>query len=410
MAMRKKPPTQLVLELAGGVTYVNGEEVDLNRQQFMLLAALAGRVGEAVSKDDLMQAVWGQDAQWTTKDELYVLMTKLRRRIDGETKFGQNIRNRRGFGYELELPPDEVLVVDHLAFEPIDEAPTEEVGSAPNQIVSAPPQTPVDDQLARPSSSSRRTVRVASAAALAATLLLGSWSVGYVLSNRRSTAPQSSAPQEVAEKVTETPLPTKEGKESKKTPRDQKGRGSKKKQQPRRKARNQGSDGETVIAAGGTSIPPDAGSSVPDPSSDSSSGSNQGSGKDPDKASQDEAVAPSLPPAPTRYLYHLVSRETGDHFVTTDRNTASEYEAKGYEGGAFARVYTYQEEGTKPISTNQGTAYIFASSPPKTEPAVRTMPLWYSTNDAGDFFYTTSESEAKQDGWVGSVVGYVGAP
>jgi hypothetical protein len=114
---------------------------------------------------------------------------------------------------------------------------------------------------------------------------------------------------------------------------------------------------------------------------------------------------PSYPPAPTRYLYHLVNQETGDHFATTEASTASEYQAMGYEGGAIARVYSYQEKDTKAISTNQGTAYIFTSSAAKTEPASQVVTLWYSTNGS-DFFYTTNEAEAKRSGWQGSAIGY----
>jgi hypothetical protein len=129
----------------------------------------------------------------------------------------------------------------------------------------------------------------------------------------------------------------------------------------------------------------------------------------PNKAPKPEPKPEPLPPAPTRYLYHLVNQESGDHFVTTDGNVASQYQARGYDGGAIGRIYTSAVDDTRAISTNQGTAYIFISSTPKTEPASRAAPLWYSTNNAGDFFYSTSEAEAKQAGWSASVVGYVGA-
>lgn len=116
---------------------------------------------------------------------------------------------------------------------------------------------------------------------------------------------------------------------------------------------------------------------------------------------------PAVPPAPTRFLYHLFNQRTGDHFVTTDGNVASEREAMGYQGGAVGRVYTSQESGTKAIPTNHGTAYIFVASSPETEPRSTTVRLWYSTNNAGDFFYTANEAEAKQSGWHASAVGYV---
>ena len=140
-----------------------------------------------------------------------------------------------------------------------------------------------------------------------------------------------------------------------------------------------------------------------DPATDTSN-STQGSRKG---SQGGQAPAPALPPAPTRYLYHLVNPETGDHFVTTDPATASEQEARGYEGGPIGRVYTSREDNTKAITTNGGTAYIFIGGAPKTEPPSSTTALWYSTDNDGDFFYTTSESQAKQSGRTGSVIGYV---
>jgi len=33
--------------------------------------------------------------------------------------------------------------------------------------------------------------------------------------------------------------------------------------------------------------------------------------------------------------------------------------------------------------------------------------LWFSRNDKRDFFYTTNEAEASQEGWSASLIGYV---
>ena len=116
-----------------------------------------------------------------------------------------------------------------------------------------------------------------------------------------------------------------------------------------------------------------------------------------------------MPPGPTRYLYHLEHPETGDHFVTTDDNIVSTYQGRGYVGGAIGRIYTSAPEGvaTKATNTNRGTAYIFTSASPKTEPTSPTLPLYYSTNNDGDFFYTTSAGEARETGWEGVLIGYV---
>ena len=124
--------------------------------------------------------------------------------------------------------------------------------------------------------------------------------------------------------------------------------------------------------------------------------------------SDKEAVA-ALPPAPSNHLFHLHNPDTGDNFVTTDPNAVSDYEGRGYIGGSVGRVYARPEDGTKPISTNGGIAYIFTNGGAKTDPAIRLLPLYYASKD-GDFFYTTDREQASADGWGAALVGYVGAP
>lgn len=119
---------------------------------------------------------------------------------------------------------------------------------------------------------------------------------------------------------------------------------------------------------------------------------------------------PPLPPAPSSFLYHLFNPETGDHFVTVNPGVASEYEGRGYNSAAIGRVYTYAEKGTKAITTNSGTAYVFAGAAAKTSPRSSAVALWYASDGSGDFFYATSKGEASKDGWSASVIGYVRSP
>jgi hypothetical protein len=168
----------------------------------------------------------------------------------------------------------------------------------------------------------------------------------------------------------------------------------------RHRRRSSGTNDSVTSAGGGAPVSgPAVGGAAPNDTADPGQ---QDSSKKPKEDS-----APTFPPAPTNYLYLLYNEKTGDHLVTTDGGVASEYEGKGYHGGAIARVYTYAEKDTKAITTNGGTAYVFASASPKTEPESRTLSLYYSSDGEGDFFYTTSQSEASQEGWQSSLVGYV---
>jgi DNA-binding winged helix-turn-helix (wHTH) protein len=379
----------LVLELASGTARLHGEELELPLREFKLLAALGARVGEVVSSDALIKAVW-PDAPWTTSNDLYTLVSKLRRLIDGPDKFGNHIRNRRGFGYILDLEPAQLVVIDPTPVDPtpltIDLTEKAEVGSAESVVVE---QSETEDEQPAPVSVARRSaLRTLAVFALVVALLASFWGAGYVLSRRNSDRAESSG-----DSVASQPNAP-ETEDAKKPRRPERKTDGKKDQ---RKGRTRHSGPAVGVAAPGSTDTP--GTTVP-----AASGSTKGSRKGSEKK---EPAPPPLPPAPTRYLYHLVNESTGDHFVTTDGNTASEYEAKGYEGGAIGRIYSYQEEGTRAITTDAGTAYVFIAAAPKTEPASRTVPLWYSTNNNGDFFYATSESAAKQSGWSGSLIGYV---
>lgn len=416
----------LVLELASGTAILNGEAVELPPREFKLLAKLATHVGEPVESAALVAAAW-PDAPWTTPQDLYVLVSKLRRLIDGSNRFGGNIRNRRGFGYVLDLPAQEVVVVEGAAptddvvidlrdEEPRDHPPDlEELAPTFQSDPLSPPLGITEASEPAINRPRRFKGRGAAIAALLAALLGLSWVAGYALSSQfasstdpRVAAQPSPSPRESAPRDRVNKAPTQEKKRPKKHGQPH-GRHTK---------RTSPGTSATVLVAQGP--PTDSTDDAPPPPStdpanvSAAAGSKEPKGpNDPDNDSGDsknrDPAPPPLPPAPTRYLYHLVNEKTGDHFVTTDSNAASEYEARGYEGGAIARIYTYQEDNTKAITTNQGTAYVFIASAPKTEPQSQSLPLWYSTNNAGDFFYTTSESEAKQGGWTGSLIGYVRA-
>lgn len=393
----------LVLELVSGTVILHGEEIELPPREFRLLAALARRVGEPVSSAELMEVVWAEDAEWTPPHNLIVLVSKLRRLLDGPTKFGKNIRNRRSRGYMLDLDPGEVVIIEpptdeeaaeRVVYldenEPIatpEEPVTEDVQSREQTVVAGSIEVPHQELALSPKSSRR----LGGVAALVLALLAGSWGAGYVLSSRDTPRSSADQPNDDSGSQQEGQVAGESGNPPDKT------RGGDNRQQERRRQSKKGNPATgPVIAAPETS--------TDDVDSDPSG--SQGSGEG---SKDDQAAAPALPPAPTRYLYHLVNPTSGDHFVTTDSATASEQEARGYEGGPIGRVYTSREDNTKAITTNHGTAYIFIGSAPKTEPASRTIALWYSTNDAGDFFYTTSESQAKQSGWTGSLIGYVRA-
>ena len=94
---------RLSLDLPARRAYIGGDEVALRPKEFDLLAALAARAGEVVSREELMDEVW--DVNWfgPTKT-LDVHVFALRRKLIDHGEDPQRIATVRGRGYRYELP------------------------------------------------------------------------------------------------------------------------------------------------------------------------------------------------------------------------------------------------------------------------------------------------------------------
>ena len=97
----------LVLDHAGQAAALNGDPLDLTQREWELLALLAHRVGEVVTRDDVL-AAWrasptepGQPAAPLASNALEVYVHRLRKKLDASPL---NIRNIRGLGYMLNRP------------------------------------------------------------------------------------------------------------------------------------------------------------------------------------------------------------------------------------------------------------------------------------------------------------------
>ena len=97
----------LVLDHAGQAAALNGDPLDLTQREWELLALLAHRVGEVVTRDDVL-AAWrasptepGQTAAPLNSNALEVYVHRLRKKLDQSNLV---IRNIRGLGYMLNKP------------------------------------------------------------------------------------------------------------------------------------------------------------------------------------------------------------------------------------------------------------------------------------------------------------------
>src|SRR5919199_6334990 len=84
--------------------YVEGENVELTPTEFKLLYTLALDHGRVVTRDELLQKVWGRRA--THRDRTVdVFVLKLRDKIDRRSSRHTFLHTRYGVGYKLEAQP-----------------------------------------------------------------------------------------------------------------------------------------------------------------------------------------------------------------------------------------------------------------------------------------------------------------
>jgi DNA-binding response OmpR family regulator len=80
---------------------VNGELLSLTATEFRLLEFLMSRIGVVFSREQLLNAVWGQDRAITDRTvDVYIL--RLRQKVEADPTNPRIIHSVRGFGYSFE--------------------------------------------------------------------------------------------------------------------------------------------------------------------------------------------------------------------------------------------------------------------------------------------------------------------
>jgi DNA-binding response OmpR family regulator len=90
----------LELDRSSCRVHLNGGEITLTATEFRLLEYLMSRPGVVFSREQLLDAVWGQDRAVTDRTvDVYVL--RLRHKVETDPGNPQMIRSVRGFGYSF---------------------------------------------------------------------------------------------------------------------------------------------------------------------------------------------------------------------------------------------------------------------------------------------------------------------
>src|SRR5215207_10002840 len=95
---------ELKIDPANVQAYVDGESAELTPTEFRLLYALALERGRVLTRDELLQKVWGRRA--THRDRTVdVFVRKLREKVDNRAPTHTFLQTRYGVGYKLDPLP-----------------------------------------------------------------------------------------------------------------------------------------------------------------------------------------------------------------------------------------------------------------------------------------------------------------
>ncbi|HPF53615.1 MAG TPA: response regulator transcription factor [Eubacteriales bacterium] len=79
---------------------VDGERVELSRNEYRILQVLIERRGSIVSRDELMNSLWETDS-YVDENTLNVNVLRLRKRLEA-VGLGELIKTKRGMGYTID--------------------------------------------------------------------------------------------------------------------------------------------------------------------------------------------------------------------------------------------------------------------------------------------------------------------
>lgn len=78
--------------------YKGGEELNLSKKEIQLLHYFLEHPGQIISKEQILEAVWGLDGQFVDDNTVPVTISRLKKRLSSNEEGGY-IKNVRGLGY-----------------------------------------------------------------------------------------------------------------------------------------------------------------------------------------------------------------------------------------------------------------------------------------------------------------------
>lgn len=102
-----EPGRGIVVDLNRKKVFINGENAGLTHKEFELLSYIIENQGETISRSELVDVIWAEDADSTPSDRtIDVHIRRLRAKIAG---YEDIIRTVRGGGYRFDKHPDVLI-------------------------------------------------------------------------------------------------------------------------------------------------------------------------------------------------------------------------------------------------------------------------------------------------------------
>ncbi|GAK30930.1 two-component response regulator [Weissella oryzae SG25] len=95
----------LVIHPDAYIVSKDGEDIELTHREFELLHHLAKHIGQVMTRDDLLQTVWGYDYFGDVRT-VDVTVRRIREKIEETPSHPQILMTRRGVGYYLKVSDD----------------------------------------------------------------------------------------------------------------------------------------------------------------------------------------------------------------------------------------------------------------------------------------------------------------
>lgn len=96
----QEPGAEGTVRIEGGRAYRAGEPLELTATELRLLACFLRNRGQVLTREQLLAALWDEDANFVDDNTLSVYIRRLREKVEHDPSAPQHLRTVRGLGYE----------------------------------------------------------------------------------------------------------------------------------------------------------------------------------------------------------------------------------------------------------------------------------------------------------------------